>query len=95
MGSWCNLGVSVITVACQRPSTGQQRDTHPYLSLVCLHSRRQDEAYQRRYENEQTWDQLQEDEFGNLFVVSAPDPDPGSTHHQCHRRVFSSRPGVR
>ncbi|GIL73188.1 hypothetical protein Vretimale_4636 [Volvox reticuliferus] len=30
--------------------------------------RRQEEAYQRQYENEQTWDQLQEDEFGNLFV---------------------------
>ncbi|KXZ56829.1 hypothetical protein GPECTOR_1g748 [Gonium pectorale] len=30
--------------------------------------RRQEEAYQKQYENEQTWDQLQEDEFGNLFV---------------------------
>ncbi|KAG2442629.1 hypothetical protein HXX76_002714 [Chlamydomonas incerta] len=30
--------------------------------------RRQEDAYQRQYENEQTWDQLQEDEHGNLFV---------------------------
>ena len=28
-----------------------------------------DEAYARQYENDHTWDQLQEDEHGNLRVV--------------------------
>jgi len=43
---------------------------HTLLKLY-HHSQRQDEAFARQYENEHTWENLQEDEHGLLRVVRA------------------------
>ncbi|GLC44389.1 hypothetical protein PLESTM_001591800 [Pleodorina starrii] len=51
--------------------------------------RRQEEAYQRQYENEQTWDQLQEDEFGNLFV------DKTAEQRERRKRLLSAAQSAR
>ena len=40
------------------------------------HLQHYDDAYARQYDNDHTWEQLQEDEHGNLRVVS-----PGSGAH--------------
>ena len=39
--------------------------------LAHAHSQQQDEAFHRQYENDQTWEMLQEDEQGLLRVVSS------------------------
>ena len=52
------------------------------------HLQHYDEAYARQYDNDHTWEQLQEDEHGNLRVVrpgsgAHPPPAPYLTLHEC------------
>lgn len=53
---------------CHAPSPlGIYPCVHILALIAC--SQRQDDAFQRQYENEHTWEALQEDEYGNLRVV--------------------------